>query len=169
MDYLLKPLKPQVVIDRTRNILANKQEERRKRELQRQIEALQMELHSLQNTEGQAVDSKSGQASAANDRFLVRGQLTIDLLTQRATMDGRAVSLPTATFDYLVVLARHSPNVVDFQTLVAEAQGYETDVREAQELSRWHVHHIRQVLEADARNPIYLLNVRGTGYRLVVI
>jgi DNA-binding response OmpR family regulator len=168
LDYLLKPLKPQVVIDRTRNILANKQEERRKREIQRQIDALQMELHSLQNAKGQDVESKLGQASAANDRFLVRGQLTIDLLTQRATLNGHAVSLPTATFDYLVVLVRHSPNVVDFQTLVAEAQGYETDVREAQELSRWHVHHIRQVLEPDARNPIYLLNIRGTGYRLIV-
>ena len=167
-DYLLKPLKPQAVIDRTQAILTSKQEERRKHEIQRQIDALQMELHSLQNSKGQDAESKPGQGSAADDRFLKRGQLTIDLLARRATMNGRAVSLPTATFDYLVVLARHSPNVVDFQTLVAEAQGYETDVREAQELSRWHVHHIRQVLEPDPRNPIYLLNVRGTGYHLVV-
>jgi DNA-binding response OmpR family regulator len=167
-DYLLKPLKPQAVIDRTRAILASKQEERRKREIQRQIDGLQMELHSLQNSKGQDFASKPGQGSAADDRFLKRGQLTIDLLKRRATMNERAVSLATATFDYLVVLARHSPSVVDFQTLVAEAQGYETDVREAQELSRWHVHHIRQVLEADPRDPIYLLNVRGTGYRLIV-
>ena len=40
-DYLLKPLKPQTVIDRTQMILVDKQKERRKRELQRQIEALQ--------------------------------------------------------------------------------------------------------------------------------
>jgi DNA-binding NtrC family response regulator len=44
MDYLLKPLKPQTIIDRTRSILVNKQKERRKRELQRQIEGLQAEL-----------------------------------------------------------------------------------------------------------------------------
>jgi DNA-binding response OmpR family regulator len=167
-DYLLKPLKPQTVIDRTEALLAIKQEERRKRDLQRQIDVLQMELHSIQTANRRDIDSKPGQVSVTNDRFLKRGQLTIDLLTRRATMNEHAISLPTATFDYLVVLARHSHNVVDFQTLVAEAQGYETDMREAQELSRWHVHHIRQVLEQDPRNPTYLLNVRGTGYRLVV-
>jgi len=167
-DYLLKPLKPQIVIDRTHTILASKEEERRKRELQRQIDALQIELHSLQSSKRQNADSKPGQVPAEDDRFLKRGRLTIDLLTRRATMNERAVSLPTASFDYLVVLARHASSVVDFQTLVAEAQGYETDMREAQELSRWHVHHIRQVLEPEPRDPVYLLNVRGTGYRLVI-
>ena len=167
-DYLLKPLKPQTVIDRTQAILASKQEERRKRELQRRIDALQSELHSMPSSKGEDGNSKPRQPSDADDRFLNRGQLTVDLLARRAIMNERPVNLPTATFDYLVVLARHSPNVVDFQTLVAEAQGYETGLREAQELSRWHVHHIRQVLEPDPRNAIYLLNVRGTGYRLVV-
>ena len=38
-DYLLKPLKPQAVIERTEAILATNQKERRKRELQRQIDA----------------------------------------------------------------------------------------------------------------------------------
>jgi len=167
-DYLLKPLKPQTVIDHTETILASKQEERRKRELQRQIDALQVELYSIQSSKGEAADSKSQQASTADDRYLKRGRLTLDLLAQRATMNERVISLPTTSFDYMLVLARHAPKVVDFQTLVAEAQGYETDMREAQELSRWHVHHIRQVLEPDPRNPVHLLNVRGTGYRLVI-
>lgn len=167
-DYLLKPLKPQTVLDRTRAILASKQEERRKRELQRQIDALQVELYSIQSAKQGDADSNPPPGSAADGRFLKRGRLTIDLLTRRAMVNGQAISLPTATFDYLVVLARHAPSVVDFQSLVAEAQGYETDVREAQELCRWHVHHIRQVLELDPRNPIHLLNVRGTGYRLVM-
>jgi len=167
-DYLLKPLKPQTVLDHTQAILASKQEERHKRELQKQIDALQVELHAAQSLRREVADSKPQQVSAWDDRFLKRGGLTIDLLTRHATMHEHAISLATASFDYLVVLARHAPNVVDFKTLVAEAQGYETDVREAQELSRWHVHHIRQVLELDSRNPSHLLNVRGTGYRLVM-
>jgi len=167
-DYLLKPLKPETVIDRTQDLLASMQEERRKRELQRQIDALQIELHSIQSSKGPDADSKPGQVPAGDDRFLKRGQLTIDLLSQRATINGHPVSLPTATFDYLVVLARHSPNVVDFKTLVTEAQGYEIDLREARELSRWHVFRIRQAIEGDSRIPVYLLNVRGTGYRLVM-
>ena len=167
-DYLLKPLKPQTVIDRTQAVLAEKQEERRKRELQRQIEALQAELSSLHGPKSPAVHSKPEQAPASDDRFIKLGRLTLDLLTRRITMNERAVSLPTASFDYLVVLARHAPQVVDYQTLVLEAQGYEADTREAQELSRWHVHQIRQVIEPDTRKPVYVITVRGTGYRLVM-
>ena len=166
IDYLLKPLKPQTIIERTQSVLANKQKERRKRELQRQIEALQAELNTLEREDRPQPDQAS-QADVSDDRFLKRGMLTLDMLTRRVTMDDRVVNLPPTSFDYLLVLARHTPNVVDYQTLVSEAQGYETDPHEAQELTKWHIHHIRQVLEPDARNPIYVINIRGTGYRLV--
>ena len=167
-DYLLKPLKPQTVIDRTAAILADKQKERRKRELQRQIDSLQAELNALENVGQVPGDSKHGQTPTADDRFVTCGGLILDLHTRRATMNTNVVNLPPTSFDYLLVLARHSPNVVDFQTLVSEAQGYETDTREAQELTKWHVHHIRQAIEPDSRDPIYVINVRGKGYRLVV-
>jgi len=65
-------------------------------------------------------------------------------------------------------LARHAPNIVDYQTLATEAQGYQTDAREAQELSKWHVHQIRETIEPDAERPNFIINVRGTGYRLIV-
>jgi DNA-binding response OmpR family regulator len=156
------------VLARTQTVLLSMQEERRKRKLQRQIEALQAELNTLQSRTREATDSKPQQASVSDDRFVKRGRLTLDLHARRVTMNERAVSLPTTSFDYLLVLARHAPNVVDYQTLVSEAQGYETDRREAQELSRWHVHHIRQVIESDIRDPIHIINVRGAGYRLVM-
>lgn len=167
-DYLLKPLKPQTVIDRTRATLVSKEKERRKREIQRQIEALQAELNALENPKEDITDSKTHQVLASDDRFLKRGGLILDLHTRRVTMNGRALSLSPTAFDYLLVLARHAPNVVDYQTLVSEAQGYETDPHEAQELTKWHIHHIRQVLEPDMRDPIYVINVRGTGYRFVM-
>lgn len=44
IDYLLKPIKPEAIIERTRSILLNQQREKRKRELQVQIEVLQNEL-----------------------------------------------------------------------------------------------------------------------------
>ena len=70
-------------------------------------------------------------------------------------------------FDYLVVLARHAPDVVAYQTLVVEAQGYQTDLREAQELAKWHIHILREALEPESGTPRHILNVRGSGYRLV--
>jgi DNA-binding response OmpR family regulator len=162
-DYLLKPLKPEVFIERTKAILAAQQKERRKREIQAQIEALQTEL---KNIEGEETAAPVPTPPAA-DRFLKRGALVLDLHARRLLIEERVINLPPTSFDYLLVLARHSPEVVDYQTLVAEAQGYHADAREAQELTKWHIHHIRQAIEPDVHNPTYLFNVRGTGYRLL--
>jgi len=168
-DYLLKPLKPQVVIDRANSILEKNRVERRKREIQRQIDALQTELNALEKGNKQAqADSATQPLSASSDRFVRLGVLTLDLYARRVTMDDRSVDIPPTSFDYLLALVRHSPNVVDYQTLVSEAQGYETDTREAQELTKWHIHHIRQAIEPDSRKPVHVINVRGTGYRLVM-
>ena len=167
-DYLLKPLKPQTVIDRTQSILANKQKERRKRELQRQIDMLQAEVMALENTASTNSDPEAQQKDSSDHRFIKRGMLTLDLHTRRVTMNERVINLPPTSFDYLLVLARHTPNIVDYQTLVSEAQGYAADMREAQELTKWHIHHIRQAIEPDKRKPVHVINVRGAGYRLVL-
>ncbi len=169
VDYLMKPLKPQTVIERTNAILEKNQKERRKREIQRQIEALQAELNTLERGDRQEkTDSKPEQVSASSDRYVRLGALSLDLYARRVTRDDQPVDIPPTSFDYLLALVRHSPNVVEFQTLVAEAQGYETDTREAQELTKWHIHNIRQALEPDPRKPVHVINVRGTGYRLVM-
>ena len=169
VDYLMKPLKPQALIERTQSILEKKQKERRKREIQRQIEALQAELNALEKGNREETgNSKPEQAPATSDRYVRLGTLSLDLYSRRVTINDQAVDLPPTSFDYLLALVRHSPNVVDYQTLVSEAQGYETDTREAQELTKWHIHHIRQAIEPEPRKPVHVINVRGTGYRLVM-
>ena len=165
-DYLMKPLKPQALIERTQDILAWRQKERRKREIQSQIEALQVELSKLESGED-AEPIPTAQGENPDERFLVCGEISLDMHARRLKMGGQIVDIPPTTFDYLVVLVRHAPNVVDYQTLIAEAQGYQADFREAQELVKWHVHHIRQAIEPNPRKPIYLINQRGIGYRLV--
>ena len=158
IDYLLKPLKPQDLIERAQSILTSQKKEKRKREIVLQIEALQAELKSLSS--GQTGPLQA--ASLGKDRFLKRGNLVLDLHKRRLIIHEQAINIPPTSFDYLLVLARHSPEVVTYQTLVAEAQGYQTDVREAQELTKWHIHQLRQAIGEDI-----LINVRGTGYRLV--
>lgn len=163
-DYLLKPLKPQDIIERARGILVSQRKEKRKREIVQQIEALQAELKSLA---GGDEPSPLQAAGAAAERFLKRGSLVLDLHKRRLVIREQTINIPPTSFDYLLVLARHSPEVVNYQTLVAEAQGYQADVREAQELSKWHIHQLRQAIEEDARAPSILINMRGVGYRLV--
>lgn len=166
-DYLLKPIKPEVIIERARAILTKHQTEKRKREIAHQIEALQNELKRLDAGEDLQYVPQPATAEVEKERYLKRGALVLDMLARRVLRGEDPLNVPPTSFDYLLVLARHAPNVVDYQTLVAEAQGYQTDLREAQELAKWHIHQLRQIIEKDAHNPEYLLNVRGTGYRLV--
>jgi DNA-binding response OmpR family regulator len=165
-DYLLKPLQPNDIVERTRAILTRRQTEQRKQEIQEQIETLQAELRKL--TADVSPPTEPIPSSESGERYLKRGKLILDLHTRRLTINGREADLPPTAFDYLLVLVRHAPNVVDYQTLVAEAQGYQAEAREAQEVVKWHVHHIRQAIEPDVHRPSLLINVRGTGYRLVI-
>lgn len=168
-DYLLKPIDPEILVARTRVILQEQAVEKRRREINDQIAALQQELRRLdagQYTPGSNVSSLLTQSP--EDRFLKRNELILDLQAQRATFGNQVITLPPTTFDYLVVLARHSPDVVEYKALVAEAQGYQADHLEAKELSKWHIHVIRQALETGSGKPRFVLNVRGVGYRLLI-
>jgi DNA-binding response OmpR family regulator len=164
-DYLLKPLKPETVIERTRRIIDEQNKKKRRRGILQQIDELQAELDALDAAV--TPEKRPAPTGPLSDRFVKRGILNLDLHTRRATVGDRPVNLAPTSFDYLLVLARHSPNIVDYQTLVAEAQGYTSDPREAQELTKWHIHNIRQAIEVDARNPIHIITVRGSGYRLI--
>ena len=169
LDYLQKPLKPEMIIERAKTALANLERERRKKELQAQIEALQTELKNLEDGEETENAPEGNKPIDTGERYVKRGKLTLDLHTRRVnTGRNRLIDLPPTAFDYLLVLARHAPNLVDYQTLVAEAQGYQADMKEAQELTKWHIHHIREAIEPDTDHPAFIINVRGSGYRLVV-
>jgi two-component system alkaline phosphatase synthesis response regulator PhoP len=163
-DYLLKPLKPEIILERAKTILSNQQKEKRKREIANEIEKLQNELKQIETGEAKSTTNIS---ETKTERFIKQGNLILDLHTRRVSIKDETINLPPTSFDYLLVLMRHAPHVVDFQTLVAEAQGIQAETREAQELSKWHIHQLRQAIEKDSRNPNMLITVRGAGYRFV--
>jgi DNA-binding response OmpR family regulator len=165
-DYLLKPLRPEEIIQRTNIILANLKLEQRKKEIQAQIQTLQIELRDLE-FEGQTEKNVTSKVIDVSERYLKRGKLILDLHARQVIINTQIINLPPTAFDYLVVLARHTPNIVDYQTLVAEAQGYQTEAREAKELTKWHIHHIREALETDKNNPTFIINIRNNGYRFI--
>ncbi|HSO26475.1 MAG TPA: response regulator transcription factor [Anaerolineales bacterium] len=166
-DYLLKPVDPEVLVARTRVILRERTIEKRKGELRGQIAALQEELRLLE-AESTPSDGRERPAPAPSDRFMKRGSLILDLQAERATFGENVLSLPPTTFQYLLVLVQRAPQVIPYQALVAEAQDYDTELYEARELAKYHIHVLRQALEPDPKQPQHLLNVRGVGYRWVV-
>lgn len=166
-DYLLKPFDPEVLVARTRMILNEQFKERRKQEIRQQIAELQAELQSL-DKETSTDKNNLPPISRPQDRFIKRGRLILDLQARRATFGDNVLDFPPATFDYLVVLAKYSPEIVEYQKLVKEAQDYQVSATEARELSKWHIHILRQNLEVNPQKPRQILNVRGVGYRLLV-
>ncbi len=168
-DYLLKPINPEDILARTKKILDEQVQPKRKREITSQIQALLSELNASDPAEGQAPQTKQPASTFDPSRYLKRGDLQLDLHTHHVTLNGREISLPPSTFDYLVTLMRHSPNQVPYEILVKESQGYQEISRiEAKEMTRWQIHELRKALEEDQQRPHLIITVRDVGYRLVI-
>src|SRR5262245_37356285 len=172
-DYLLKPVDPQFIRARVEEILSERRQPRRQREILAQIQTLLAELHEIERELGgqDAPPSPTLLASVpptAETRFLRHGDLTLDLHARHVTLAGTFVPVPPAAFDYLLALAQRAPEPISSEELALQAQGYQVSRIEAQEIVRWHIHQLRQVLEPDPKNPRYIITVRGFGYRLAV-
>ncbi len=167
-DYLLKPINPEDILARTKKILDEQVQPKRKREITTQIQALLSELNAGDHASAPTQGGKATTASVDPARYLTRGDLQLDLHTREVSLGGRGISLAPSTFDYLVTLMRHSPNPVPYETLVKESQGYQAISRiEAKEMTRWQIHELRKALEEDLQRPHLVITVRDVGYRLV--
>ncbi len=165
-DYLLKPIDPQKIVARVGEVLAEQLRSRRRREIESEVETLLTQLRQID-----ASDTTPAEPAVTSlidqTRYLRRGAFSLDLQTHQVSLDGRSITLPPTTFDYLCSLLRHSPDPVPYETLVLEAQGYAVPRIEARELVRWQIHELRKALESDAPQPRFIFTVRHVGYRLV--
>jgi DNA-binding response OmpR family regulator len=162
-DYLIKPLTRSVLTARVAQVLQAHQLQRIRQEILDQIQDLLQRLERLS-----ALDGSGRSFPNRPMRPLRCGPFRLDPVTRQATRDGLPLGLSPAAFDYLLVLARYSPEPVTYQTLVQEAQGEDQpEGRHPSEVARWHVHRLRRAIGDDSRKPRYLLTVRGVGYCLV--
>ena len=166
-DFLLKPIDPHAILERVSQILQEAQEPLRQREIISQLCDLVAELGSPDPAELKAKKSLTSPEEPKSDRFLDCGDMKADLHTRHIFIANEAVSLPSTSFDYLVTLMRHSPDPVSFEVLVNESQGFNYTKNEARDITRWHIHQIRKMIEKDPSYPQHLITVRDVGYRLV--
>jgi DNA-binding response OmpR family regulator len=94
---------------------------------------------------------------------LVRGALRIDLAKRRVELGGEHVELTYVEFEVLAALARHPGRVLTRDMLLEQVWG-DSAYRDPRTIDV-HIRHLREKLEHDARNPEYILTVRGVGYR----
>jgi len=167
-DYLIKPMEPVLILARVAEILAEREQPTRKKEIVVQIQAL---LAELQKMDGEGMTSASAlTALPATDpaRFLKKGAFELDLHARHAMLNGKYIPVTGIYFDYLSTLLRYAPKAVEYKSLVKESQGYDVVVVEARDLARWRIHELRKIIEADPERPQYIMTVRGTGYRLAI-
>ncbi len=100
---------------------------------------------------------------AGSVAVLAIGDLEIDVKGHKVARAGKQLSLTPLEFDLLVCLARKPGQVFSRQALLQEVWGYQhaADTR----LVNVHVQRLRSKVEHDAENPVYVLTVRGIGYK----
>jgi len=94
---------------------------------------------------------------------ITAGDVEIDLERRQVTVEGRMVDLTPTEFDLLAVLARSPGRVFTRLELLDRVQGYAFEGYERTVDA--HVKNLRQKIEADPKQPRYLLTVYGVGYR----
>ncbi len=109
-----------------------------------------------------------GSSSSDSTRYLICGPLTLDLYTRNLVFHNQPIAIPPCTFDYLVTLARHSPEAVSYKDLVYESRHQKLGKLDAQDLARVNIYMLRRALEPEVDKPRYILTVAGYGYRLAL-
>ncbi|WP_317952666.1 response regulator transcription factor [Paenibacillus chitinolyticus] len=111
-----------------------------------------------------AVLRRSDDSQLLADRVSYRnGHLEIDSLRQVVFCQGERVSLTPIEYKLLIALARYPKRSFTRDELVDKIMGfaYDGDVRTIDQ----HVKNIRQKIEKDPKNPVYIQTVYGAGYR----
>lgn len=91
------------------------------------------------------------------------GDLVIDSLRHEVRKAGEPVALTPIEFKILASLAKYPTKVFTREELIALA--LEDDYQGNDRVIDSHIKNIRQKIEADTRNPLYILTVHGIGYK----
>jgi DNA-binding response OmpR family regulator len=103
-----------------------------------------------------------GPQAVANEPIRA-GDLEIDFERRSVSLDSKPINLTYVEFEILAALAA-SPGRVYTREMLLEHIWGDSTYRDPRTVDV-HIRHLREKLEADAKNPEYLFTVRGVGYR----
>ncbi len=93
------------------------------------------------------------------------GAIRIDASNSTVSVNGRTECLTSIEHKLLRFLALNANSVCTGSQIISSVWGFNNDGDTG--LIKAHIHHLRQKIEEDANEPVYLLTVRGVGYSLV--
>lgn len=108
----------------------------------------------------------SSEAAHRQDRaFYFVGQLTVDTISCRVTLDGKKLPLSPTEFRVLALLAEHIGEAVTYEEFASVVWHGGSDMM-SPEMVRTCVWRIRKKLRQDGNHPEYIVLVPRVGYRL---
>ena len=106
-----------------------------------------------------------GDYSAAENAFLLVGDLVLDPNTAQALRDSKSLNLTPTEFRLLSYLAHHRGQALSRAQIVEAVWGYAPDL-ESEKAVNVHIRRLREKIDPDPAQPSILLTVPGVGYRL---
>ncbi|MDA8091831.1 MAG: response regulator transcription factor [Nitrospiraceae bacterium] len=94
-----------------------------------------------------------------------KGALTIDVLKREVARDGQPLTLTPSEFGILVSLSERPGMVLSRLQLVNMVQGY--DFEGYERTIDAHVKNLRQKIEDDPKNPVFIKTIYGIGYKFI--
>lgn len=92
--------------------------------------------------------------------------LSVDLKSRKVRVDGEEIRLTPTEFKLLATFIIRQGEVLSFTQLLEHVWGVE--YTNEHHYPRIYVSHVRRKIEPDAKNPTYIHNEYGIGYRFVV-
>lgn len=102
---------------------------------------------------------------ATHEVIEVDDRLRLDFDRREVWVDGELVKLRPTEYRLLYHLVQNAGWVVPHDQLLAKVWGYE--YRDETHYLRLYINYLRQKLERDPSEPVYILTERGVGYRFV--
>ncbi|GAB4117477.1 MAG: response regulator transcription factor [Roseiflexaceae bacterium] len=158
-DYLLKPCKPDTLLDTVARAYALRQERRLK---YMAIHAIDTHLQMLRGQLLGNTPTIDPAQKALIDRSYQLGRLIIDQLAHTVSFDGKHIVVTQTEFEILRVLIANVNTLVTYQDLVQQVYNQQLSPSKAHQLLKTHIHNLRNKIDRS-----YLTNVRGVGYKLV--
>ncbi len=95
----------------------------------------------------------------------VDSRLKIDFGRREVWVDGAQVRLRPTEYRLLYHLVQNAGWVLTYDQILAKVWGYE--YRDESHYVRLYINYLRQKIEKDPANPVYILTERGVGYRFM--
>jgi DNA-binding response OmpR family regulator len=95
----------------------------------------------------------------------VNGRLKIDFDRHEVWVEGKLINLRPTEYRLLYYLVQNTGWVVSHDQILTNVWGYE--YRDQPHYVRLYINYLRQKIEKDPTNPVYILTERGLGYRFI--